>query len=286
LRKSWLTLLITGLLIVSVALVGTISCSNDEEVATSFKALSIDGTAATVENAKDGTYPIVRPLYLLTDGDPASIAKDFIDYCLSEAGQDVAEDEGYISVGDGAAMTKTGLTGTISAAGSTTVQPLAEAIADAFNVDNPGVTVSYNGTGSSAGVTAAGTGTADIGGASREIKSSEETDYPNLKTHLLCRDGIAIVANIDDSVSGLTAEQVMEIFAGDITNWSEVGGLDESINVIAREEGSGTRAAFEDMVMEDELITSSATLLQSNGAVKTKVQNTPYSIGFLSFGYL
>ena len=104
--------------------------------------------------------------------------------------------------------------------------------------------------------------------------------------HVLARDGIAIAAHPSQAVGNLTKDQVMQIFSGEITNWSEVGGGDAAINVVAREEGSGTRAAFEEMVMGDALITETAILQPSNGAIRTTVSGDPDAIGFLSFGYL
>lgn len=103
---------------------------------------------------------------------------------------------------------------------------------------------------------------------------------------MLAKDGIAIATHPSQSVSNLTADQVKAIFSGEITNWSEVGGEDSDIHVVAREEGSGTRDAFEEMVMGDALITSEATLLLSNAALRTAVSNDPDAIGFLSMGYV
>jgi phosphate transport system substrate-binding protein len=174
----------------------------------------------------------------------------------------------------------------IDIAGSTTVQPLAELLGEAFEASHSGVRVIVQGGGSSVGVRSAANGTADIGNASREVKDSEMAENPDLVVHTVARDGIAIVTHPDVPVDGLSIEEVRAIFAGDITSWSEVGGPDRMITVIAREEGSGTRAAFEDMVMDEELICASAMLLPSNGAVRTAVSTTPDCIGFLSFGYL
>ncbi|MGI6209512.1 MAG: phosphate ABC transporter substrate-binding protein [Anaerolineae bacterium] len=179
------------------------------------------------------------------------------------------------------------LSGEINVAGSTTVQPLAEQLAAAFMATRPDVRVAVQGGGSSTGVKSAGEATVDIGMASREVKESELAEFPGLQIHVVARDGIAVVANPGVPVDNLTPEQVREIFAGNITNWSEVAGPDEEIVVVAREEGSGTRAAFEEMIMgEDALITDTAVLQPSNGAIRSTVASTPNSIGFLSFGYL
>ncbi len=176
---------------------------------------------------------------------------------------------------------------TITISGSTTVQPLAEKLAEAFMTENTGVRIDVQGGGSSVGVKAAGEGTSDIGMASREIKESELTEFPNLNIIVIARDGIAIVSHPDVSVSDLTVEQVRDVFSGKVTNWKDLGGEDQNIIIVSREEGSGTRGAFEEMVMgEDALIGANAILQPSNGSVRTTVSTTPYSIGYISFGYL
>lgn len=176
-----------------------------------------------------------------------------------------------------------GATERLNISGSTTVQPLAERLAEAFELANPDTNITVAGGGSSQGIKDARDGISDIGTASREL-NPEETSW--VIPHVIARDGIAIVVHPSNPVSGLTTTQVKDIFSGAITNWSEVGGPDETITVIAREEGSGTRAAFEEMVMGSDLITNQAILQPSNGALKTAVSTTPQSIGFLSFGYL
>jgi len=244
----------------------------------SVKSLSIDGVAGTVANAKNGTYPIVRPLLFLTKSQPQGIVKEFIDFCLGYQGQAIAESEGYIAAGPTVEMK-----GTITEAGSTTVQPVAESIAAAFMTKYPEINVVIQGGGSSTGVKAAAEGTVDIGAASRELKSSE---IGTVVAHVLAQDGIAIAAHTSQTVSNLTKEQVMKIFSGEITNWSELGGNNATINVVSREEGSGTRGAFEEMVMGESLIAATAILQPSNGAVRTTIAGDPNAIGYLSFGYL
>ncbi len=176
-----------------------------------------------------------------------------------------------------------GSSNTITEAGSTTVQPLAEKFAGAFKQTHPDTEITIQGGGSSVGVQSAADGTVDIGAASRELKSSE----PALVKHLLAKDGIAIVCHPSNSIQGLTKEQVKEIFAGTVSNWSQVGGKDAAIDIVAREQGSGTRAAFEEMVMGEEVqISQNAILQPSNGAVRTTVAGDDNAIGFVSFGYL
>lgn len=181
----------------------------------------------------------------------------------------------------------TGLSGQLSLAGSTTVQPLAEMLAESFMAQNPDVVIDVQGGGSSVGVTSAGEGTVDIGMASRGIKDEEFELFPNLQVFTIAYDGIAIVVHPDVELEGLTIDQVRDIFAGEVTNFNEVGGPDAASVVVSREEGSGTRGAFEELVMgEGALITEFAILQSSNGAVRTTVAETPNSIAYLSFGFL
>jgi phosphate transport system substrate-binding protein len=175
------------------------------------------------------------------------------------------------------------LSGTIQESGSTTVQPLAEKLANAFAEKHPKVKIIIQGGGTSVGIKAANDGTVDIGAASRELSPSE----PQLVTHLLARDGIAIIVNPINPVNNLIKSQVKDIFSGKITNWKEVGGADKEIHVSAREEGSGTRTAFEEMVMgKDATIVKNAILQSSNGALVQVVKSDTQSISFVSFGYL
>jgi phosphate transport system substrate-binding protein len=179
-----------------------------------------------------------------------------------------------------------GLSGQLQMAGSSTVQPLAQALAEAFMAMNPDVEIDVQGGGSSVGVKSAAEGTTPIGNASRALKDSEMQEYPDLIAHTIARDGIAIAVHPDVPVDGVAKDEVRQVFAGEITNWSELGGPDEPIVVVSREEGSGTRGAFEDMVMDESVIVDTALLQPSNGAVKTTVASTPFAMGFLSFGYL
>jgi len=182
------------------------------------------------------------------------------------------------------------LAGQVQMAGSTTVQPLAEVLAEAFMAENPEVKIEVQGGGSSVGITSAGEGTVDIGNASRNVKDFELEAFPGLQVFTIAYDGIAIVTNPDHDLPSLTIDQVKGIFSGEITNYAEVGGPDAEIVVVSREEGSGTRAAFEELVMafgdEASLITEKALLQQSNGQIRTTVSTTPNSIGYLSFGFL
>ncbi len=174
------------------------------------------------------------------------------------------------------------LSGSVSVGGSTTVQPLAQALADAFQKKHPDVGVTVAGGGTAAGIKGANEGTFDIGAASRDLKSGE----PALITHLMAKDGIGIIASPGNPVTGLTKAQVVGIFNGTITNWKDVGGPNHDIDVFVRESGSGTRTAFQELVMGSENITNSALQQTSSGAIKQAVHGDSYAIGFESLAYV
>lgn len=174
------------------------------------------------------------------------------------------------------------LSGTITESGSSTVQPLAEKLANAFMAQHRNVKVIIQGGGSSLGIKAASDGTVDLGASSRELAPSD----PVVVAHPLALDGIAIIVNPANPVSNLTKDQVRDIYSGIITNWSQVGGPDQNIHLSAREEGSGTRTAFEDLVMDDFTVVKKAILQPSSGALIQVVKSDPAAISFVSFGYL
>jgi len=175
----------------------------------------------------------------------------------------------------------TGLAGTLTEAGSTTVQPLAEKLAQAFEEINPNVKIEIQGGGSSVGVRSTSDGVVDIGAISRELQPNE----PALVTTLIALDGVAIVVNPNNPVSNLSTEQLRDIYAGTIVNWKEVGGNDEEIIIVSREDGSGTRTVFEKNIMGKTLITNEAIFMPANGIIKTTVMQARNAIGYISFGY-
>lgn len=176
------------------------------------------------------------------------------------------------------------LKGSINIIGSTSVQPLAQELADAFASVETGVQIDIQGVGSTAGVKAANDGTADIGTASRELKS-EEKEW-GLTEHVIARDGIAIAVHPSNSVSDLTTEQAAKIFKGEITNWKEVGGEDKEIIVVSREAGSGTRGAFEEILKIEDALVETALIAEGNGAVKQNIATKQAAIGYVSLGYI
>ena len=169
----------------------------------------------------------------------------------------------------------------LTLAGSTSVQPFAEKWAEAFRANNPAVEIYVQGGGSTAGVKAAVTGTAQIGMCSRELKPDEAQA---VTATVVARDGETIIVHASLPVSDLTVDQVRKIYAGETTSWKEVGGPDRKITVVTREQGSGARGAFEDMVMKGKQITSAALVQDSQGAVRQMVSTDPAAIGYVSHG--
>ncbi|MFZ7102327.1 MAG: phosphate ABC transporter substrate-binding protein [Peptococcaceae bacterium] len=176
------------------------------------------------------------------------------------------------------------LSGNLKLAGSTSVQPLAEELAMKFMELNREVKIDVAGGGSGAGVESAGNGAADIGMASRHVQDSEMSTYPELKPVAIAQDGITVGIHPNNPVDDLTLEQVKDIFSGKVTNWKEFGGNDASITVVNREEGSGTRGAFEEIVLGEEKFTDKAAVQNSTGAVKTAVAADENAVGYISMG--
>jgi phosphate transport system substrate-binding protein len=145
-----------------------------------------------------------------------------------------------------------------------------------------GVAINVQGGGSTAGVRAAETGAAQIGMSSRHLKDSESA----LHQVTIALDGIAIIVNAANPVSGLSRAQVAAIFSGDVRRWSAVGGPDREIHFVTREEGSGTRGAFEEMVMGKREIAPRALVQDSNGAVREIVASDPDALGYISLGLI
>jgi len=165
--------------------------------------------------------------------------------------------------------------------GSTSVQPYAEILAEEYAHIRPDIQIDVLGGGSSAGVMAAEDGTAAIGMSSRELTEAEL----ELWHVMIAKDGLAVVVHPNNPIQDLTLEQVRDIYSAQITNWSELGGTDARIHVITREEGSGTRSAFESLVMGKEaFITQRAIVQDSNGAVRQLISDDRNAIGFLSLG--
>jgi phosphate transport system substrate-binding protein len=185
------------------------------------KAVTVDGVVASADNIIAGTYPIARPFNLASmNGEFSEVAQDFINFITSEEGQKIAMENGYISTGNSGAYTGSGMKGKIVCAGSTSVAPLMEKVAEAYKALNPDVDIEIQATGSSAGMTAAIDGVCDIGMASRELKDSEIEK--GLTPIVMAMDGIAVVVNSASTIDNLTSEQITAIFTGEIADWAEI----------------------------------------------------------------
>lgn len=171
------------------------------------------------------------------------------------------------------------LSGSISMAGSTSMEKLANAVAESFMAAHPDVTVTAEFTGSSAGIESLVAGSVDIGNSSRNLKDTEIES--GAVENIVAIDGIAVVVDPANTVTGLTKQQLIDIYTGKIKNWSEVGGEDSVIIVVGREAGSGTRGAFEELLEVEDSCTY-ANELDSTGAVMAKVASTPGAIGYVS----
>lgn len=175
------------------------------------------------------------------------------------------------------------LSGTISLAGSTSMQKLADALAETFMEANSGVTVTVEYSGSSAGIESLLNGSCDIGDASRNLKDSEKSG--GAVENIVAIDGIAVIVDRNNTVAGLTKQQLSDIYTGAVTNWSEVGGSDTPIVVVGREAGSGTRGAFEEILKVEDAC-KYAVECDSTGAAMAKVASTEGAIGYVSLDVL
>ena len=172
---------------------------------------------------------------------------------------------------------ETKLSGTVVTNGSTSMESVMGALIEAFKEVQPDVQIQYTGSGSSAGITSAQDGTADIGLASRDLKDDET----GVKKITVAKDGIAIIVNPDNPVADLSIEQIAQIFTGEITNWSELGGSDGQVVPIGREAGSGTRDGFES-ITDTEDACKYQNELTSTGEVIANVASNPNAIGYAS----
>ncbi len=184
------------------------------------KAVKVDGVEATAENVKAGKYAVSRPFNIVTGKDLTPLAQDFISYILSTDGQAVVDEKGYISVTQGESYKASGQTGTLTIAGSTSVAPLMEVLADKYMALNSGVKIEIQQSGSSAGITSAVEGVCQIGMASRELKDSETAK--GVTATKIAMDGIAVIVNKDNSFSELTSDQIRKIYTGETTQWSDL----------------------------------------------------------------
>lgn len=171
----------------------------------------------------------------------------------------------------------------IDVVGSTSMQPLAEQLADNFMENNSKIKIFVQGGGSGMGIRSTDDGLADIGMSSKSLSDDEKDNITELE---LGKEGIVISVSNKNNITELSTEQIRDIFNGNITDWKEVGGKSGKINVITREEGSGTRSAFESVVMDDTKIINNAIVQSSTESVKQSVASDPNAIGYISYAHM
>lgn len=184
------------------------------------KALAVNGAEPTVANVRSGDYSVSRPFLLVTKGSESDLVKDFLKFTESTQGQEITEELKFIgSVDSPVEYTASGMSGTIKVAGSTSVAPLMEKLQETYTELNPDVVFETQAQGSSQGIKAAIDGSYDIGMSSRELKDEEASQ---LNRYVLAIDGIAVIVNNENPKSDLAADDITNIYTGEITKWSEV----------------------------------------------------------------
>lgn len=182
------------------------------------KALDIDGIPASADHVKDTTYPISRPFHIVTpNGAENAAADDFITFMMSEQGQAIVEENGYVSEGNSGAYETSGASGRVVVAGSSSVTPVMEKLKEAYGALNSDVSIEVQQSDSTTGATSAIEGICDIGMLSRNLKDSEVE--AGLEASVIALDGIAVIVNPESTIDSLTTEQVKQIFTGEITSW-------------------------------------------------------------------
>lgn len=183
------------------------------------KALKIGGVEATADNVKSGDYAVSRPFNIAYKGELSDVAQDFVDYIMSSDGQKIVSDNGYVTVSENAAYSGKKPSGKISVAGSSSVSPVMEKLAEAYQKVNTNAKVEIQTSDSSAGMQSAMGGTCDIGMASHELKDEEKSA---LKVETIAKDGIAVIVNNANTCDDLTLDQVKSIYTGETTVWSDI----------------------------------------------------------------
>ena len=173
----------------------------------------------------------------------------------------------------------------LTISGSTTVLPIAAAVAEAYMAKNPDVDVKVSGGGSGAGISAIGKKSVDIGMSSRALNADEKTSYPKLIVVPVAKDGISIIVNSANPVESLSLAQIKDIYTGTTKSWKDVGGNQEAFDIVGRDSASGTREFFFNEVMKKTDFTNFMLEKNSNGAVQQLVSQTPTAIGYVGMGF-
>lgn len=183
------------------------------------KALKVEGVEATPENIKSNTYKLARPFNVAYKKDVDEKAMDLIKFIMSDEGQKICEEEGYVGDAKGETYEAINNDAKLTIAGSTSVTPLMEKLVEAYKAKNPDVVIDIQSNGSSAGMTAAMEGTAQLGMASRELKDEEKEA---LDFTVIARDGIAVIVNKENKVEDVTMDDLQKIFTGELTDWANL----------------------------------------------------------------
>ena len=183
------------------------------------KALKVEGVEATPENIKSNTYKLARPFNVAYKKDVDEKSMDLVKFIMSDEGQKICEEEGYVGDAKGETYEPINNDAKLTVAGSTSVTPLMEKLAEAYKAKNPDVVIDIQSNGSSAGMTAAMEGTAQIGMASRELKDEEKAA---LDFTVIARDGIAVIVNKENKAEDVTMDDLQKIFTGELTDWASL----------------------------------------------------------------
>lgn len=182
------------------------------------KAVKVGGVEATADNINAGTYTLARPFNIVTGDSVSEVAQDFINYIMSEDGQKIISDNGYIEVENTGSFTSSKVKGSIVVAGSSSVTPVMEKLKEAYAKVNSNASIEIQESDSTTGVNSAIEGTCDIGMASRDLKDEEK----GVKATAIAKDGIAVIVNNNNTIDDLTVDQIKDIFTGAITTWADV----------------------------------------------------------------
>ena len=182
------------------------------------KAVKVGGVEATADNINAGTYTLARPFNIVTGDSVSEVAQNFINYIMSEDGQKIISDNGYIEVENTGSFTSSKVKGSIVVAGSSSVTPVMEKLKEAYAKVNSNASIEIQESDSTTGVNSAIEGTCDIGMASRDLKDEEK----GVKATAIAKDGIAVIVNNNNTIDDLTVDQIKDIFTGAVTTWADV----------------------------------------------------------------
>ncbi len=291
--------------------IGYVSLGSLDE--TQVKAVQVNGVAPSADAVKDGSYSVSRPFNIATMGEPEGLAADFINFIMSDEGQAIVEEEGYISQGSTGAFEGTLPEGEITVGGSSSVTPVMEKLIEGYQALNANANIQLQQSDSTTGMNSAIDGSYDIGMASREVSDSELE--AGLQNTVIALDGIAVIVNLENPINNLTSEQIMQIYTGEVTDWDAIeesaapaedstaeesssesaaaagaNGMTGAISVISREDGSGTRSAFIELmgIEQDDvdMTTEMAEITNSTSVMMTTVAGNTQAIGYVSLGSL